>query len=104
MSRWVTVASVADCRAGEMHCVKVEKLRVLIANTEGQFYAVDELCSHEDATLCQGALQGLRIKCPLHGSRFDLLTGQPLEDPATEPLRTYPVRVEQEQIQIRLED
>lgn len=104
MSHWRSVARVADCRIGEMYCIKREQQRILIANVAGQFYAVDQRCSHEDASLCQGALQGLRIKCPLHGSRFDLISGQALEDPATAPLRTYAVRVEQEQIYILLDD
>ena len=70
---------------------------------EGTFYAVDDLCTHEDASLSTGRLDGDRVKCPLHGSRFCLRTGEPQEEPADEALRCYPVRVEGDQVVIELE-
>ncbi len=72
--------------------------RLLLANVEGQFFLVQEMCSHEDVSLYLGCLQGKTLKCSLHGSRFDLSTGQPLDEPADEPLQIYPVRVENGQI------
>jgi nitrite reductase/ring-hydroxylating ferredoxin subunit len=55
---------------------------------------VDDTCTHEEASLSSGVLRGGLVKCPLHGSRFDVRTGEALEEPAQENLRTYPVREE----------
>ncbi len=79
---------------GRMTCLVVEGRRILVANVEGVFYATDDTCTHEDASLSSGALKGDLVKCPLHGSRFSVRTGEPMEDPAEEPLRCYPVRVQ----------
>lgn len=103
-SDFVAVTTTDACQPGQMLCVRLAGRRILIANVDGVFYAVDELCSHEEASLAKGCLQdGAKVKCPLHGSRFDLVSGQPLEDPATEPLQTYPIRVEQAQVWLQLE-
>jgi 3-phenylpropionate/trans-cinnamate dioxygenase ferredoxin subunit len=55
---------------------------------------VDDTCTHEEASLSAGVLKGELVKCPLHNSRFNVRTGEVLEEPAEEPLRTYPVREE----------
>ncbi|MGB1111048.1 MAG: Rieske (2Fe-2S) protein [Gammaproteobacteria bacterium] len=101
--QYQAVAMVGEVPVGTMHCVQVAGKRVLIANVDGVFHAVDEMCSHEDYSLCYGALQGERIKCSLHGSRFDLKTGQPLDDPADEPINVFSVKVEGEQILLALD-
>ncbi|HSH06145.1 MAG TPA: non-heme iron oxygenase ferredoxin subunit [Burkholderiales bacterium] len=88
-------AGPADAlRAGTMRCVEIGARRVLIANVEGRYYATDDRCTHEDASLSSGVLKGALVRCPLHGSRFDLRTGAALEEPAEENLRSYAVRVE----------
>ena len=72
----------------------VDGQRVLVANVNGVFYATDDTCTHEDASLSSGSLKGELVKCPLHGSRFDVRSGEPMEDPAEEWLKCYPVKVE----------
>ena len=79
---------------GKMTCVELGARRILVANVDGVFYATDDMCTHEDASLSSGSLRDDMVKCPLHGSRFSLRTGEPMEDPAEEPLRCYPVRLE----------
>jgi 3-phenylpropionate/trans-cinnamate dioxygenase ferredoxin subunit len=91
---FIKVARVEDIAPGKMTTVQAHGSTVLIANVDGTFYAIDDTCTHEDASLCMGALHGSYVRCPLHGSRFDLASGQPLEEPAEEPVRTYPVRVD----------
>lgn len=91
---YVKVARLDELPPGKMKCVDVDGLRILLARVDGELYAADDLCTHEDASLCTGSLKGHYVKCPLHGSRFDLRSGEPLEDPAEVPLRTYPVKVE----------
>ena len=92
--QWIQVATLEELPLGTMKRVEVDGRRYLVANANGSYYAVDELCSHEDVSLYLGCIQGDNIKCSLHRSRFSLKTGQPLEDPATDPLNTYPVKID----------
>jgi nitrite reductase/ring-hydroxylating ferredoxin subunit len=77
-----------------MRCVSLQDRNVLVAHTASGVFVADEMCTHEDARLCDGNLSGTLVKCPLHGSRFDLTTGEVLDDPADENLTIYPVTVE----------
>lgn len=92
------IASDAELKPGEMKRVSVNGKRALLVNAEGQYFCVDEMCSHEDYSLFFGCIQGKRIKCSLHGSYFDLANGQPLNEPADCPLRTYTVSVGEGQV------
>jgi 3-phenylpropionate/trans-cinnamate dioxygenase ferredoxin subunit len=94
MSRFVMAARVGEIPPGRMKRVDAGTRRILLANVGGHFYAVDDTCTHEDASLSSGALRGEWVKCPLHGSRFNVRTGEVMEEPATANLGTYPVRVE----------
>ncbi len=91
---FIEAVNADDLPPGRMVCVDVGGQRILVANVGGIFYAADDTCTHEDASLSSGSLKGELVKCPLHGSRFSLRTGEPIEDPAEEPLRCYPVKVE----------
>jgi 3-phenylpropionate/trans-cinnamate dioxygenase ferredoxin subunit len=92
--QWIEVASTDEIPAGGMKRVEIDGHRYLIAHTEDNFYAVDDQCSHEEVSLYLGCIQGEMIKCSLHGSRFSLKTGQPMEEPATEPIGTYALKCE----------
>jgi 3-phenylpropionate/trans-cinnamate dioxygenase ferredoxin subunit len=92
--RFVPVARTSEIQPGALCKVVVDGRAFIIANVDGTFYAVEDLCSHEDYPLSYGCLDGDRIKCSLHGSRFDLRTGEPMEEPAEEPIATFGVRVE----------
>ena len=91
-----------DLPPGAMTCVELHGRRVLVANVDGVFYATDDTCTHEDASLASGFLDGELVKCPLHGSRFSVRTGEPMEDPADEPLGCYAVKVEQGAVLVAL--
>jgi 3-phenylpropionate/trans-cinnamate dioxygenase ferredoxin subunit len=92
------VAQVADVTPGKFLKVALAGRTFLVANAGGTFYAVEDLCSHEDSPLSYGCLDGDHIKCSLHGSRFSLKTGRPTEDPADEPIATFRVQVADGQI------
>ena len=93
------VAERDQVRPGVPLRIEVAGRRLLLIRTqEDSFHAVDEFCPHEEATLANGAVRDGCIACPMHGSRFDLTTGRPLEEPATEPLGVYPVRLEGDRI------
>jgi nitrite reductase/ring-hydroxylating ferredoxin subunit len=83
-----------ELREGTMKRVDIGGRRILLANVAGRLCAVDDTCTHEEASLSTGVLQGELVKCPLHNSRFSVRTGEALEEPAEEDLRTYPVREE----------
>jgi nitrite reductase/ring-hydroxylating ferredoxin subunit len=79
---------------GTMKRIDLRGRRILLANVAGRLCAVDDTCTHEEASLSKGVLRGELVKCPLHNSRFNVCTGEALEEPAEENLRTYPVREE----------
>ncbi|MCU7846028.1 MAG: non-heme iron oxygenase ferredoxin subunit [Candidatus Thiodiazotropha sp. (ex Monitilora ramsayi)] len=99
--QWVEVATIDELPIGKMKRVEIEGHRYLIANAEGNIYAVDDQCSHEDISLYLGCIQGENIKCSLHGSRFSLKTGEPLEAPADEPIGTYETRINVKKVLIK---
>ena len=100
--QYTTVASLKDLKTSKLLCVKPQGLRLALAYVDGKVFAVDDMCTHEDASLSKGSLHGECVKCPLHGSRFDLNTGAALDDPAEDPVRTYPVKIEGDDIRVRL--
>lgn len=98
---WIIVANTDELADGQMKRVAVDGLRLLLVNDKGSYYAIDEMCSHEDYSLYFGCVVNGRIKCSLHGSYFDLTSGQALDEPAQEPIRTYPVKVVDHAIRVK---
>ena len=98
MSAYVRVARVSDVPPGTVRRVEVAGRRVALANVDGQFYAVDDTCTHEEASLSEGGLSGEILVCPLHGSRFNVRTGRVLSLPAVRSIAVYPVRVEGDEV------
>jgi len=98
----VVVANAADVPPGKMIQVRVAGRCLLVANVDGTFFAAADTCTHEDASLSSGSLRGAFVKCPLHGSRFDLRTGRAMDDPAEADLQVFPVTMDGDRIQVRL--
>ena len=90
----VDAGLAAELAPGSMRRADLAGRRILLANVGGRICAADDTCTHEDASLSRGSLEGALVKCPLHGSRFNVCTGEPMEEPAEASLRTYPVLVE----------
>ena len=89
------VASVTDLPIDSLKLVDVESTPICLVHAEsGEWFAINDVCSHEDFSLSMGELWGVQIECPQHGSRFDLRTGHPDVLPAVEPVPVYPVKVE----------
>src|SRR3970040_3180585 len=97
---FVQAATAGELAPGRMKRLDIGNRRILLANVGGRYYAVDDTCTHEDASLSAGFLQGEWVKCPLHGSRFNVRTGEVVEEPASEKLATYPVRIEADEVWI----
>ena len=92
------VCSVSDVAEGSAHRVVVDGTPIAVVHTEGKWFAVSDICSHADVSLAEGEVDGCTLECWLHGSRFDLRTGQPSGPPATTPVPVYPVSVEGETV------
>jgi 3-phenylpropionate/trans-cinnamate dioxygenase ferredoxin subunit len=92
----VRVAAVSDVPEGTAHTVEIAGHKIAIVNAGGTFYALDDTCSHAEASLGEGEVDTdeLTVECPLHGSQFSLETGKPRTLPAFEPVSTYTVRIE----------
>ena len=99
---WLDVGTDADLEPGTMKRLDIDQRPVLLANVEGTVVAVADTCTHEDASLSGGALDGVYIRCPLHGSRFCLLNGKAVDDPAEIDLETFPIKIEHGRILIEL--
>jgi 3-phenylpropionate/trans-cinnamate dioxygenase ferredoxin subunit len=101
--RWTPVCALADVPEGTAVRVDVGDEPVCIAHTEGQVFAIRDVCSHAEVPLSEGELEGTTVECWLHGSRFDLRTGEPTGLPATEPVPIYETSVEDGTVLVRLE-
>ena len=101
-AHWVRVAGRGDLAAGEVIGVEAGGHSIAIYDCDGTLYATDNICTHAYACLSDGWLDGETIECPLHAARFDVRTGAVLDPPATEDLKTYPVRVTGADIEVAL--
>lgn len=102
MSGFVAIAAEDELQPAQMKRVVVDGKRLLLCNSDGKYFVVDEMCSHEDYSLYLGCIKDDKIKCSLHGSYFDLQTGQPTCDPADQPIKTYPVKIEEGQVWVQI--
>jgi 3-phenylpropionate/trans-cinnamate dioxygenase ferredoxin component len=95
VAEWVEVALASDIPPGHAARIEIDEVPIAIFNLDGTFYALDDTCSHAEASLSDGDLDPERcaIECPLHGSTFDLRTGEPLTLPAVEPVRVHRIEV-----------
>jgi 3-phenylpropionate/trans-cinnamate dioxygenase ferredoxin subunit len=99
----VQVLRADDLGPGEGRRVVVGNHPVAVFHTEGRLFAIDDTCTHQDASLSEGWLEGCLIECPLHASFFDLRTGEVTSPPAKKPVRTYHVEVRDGMIEVDLD-
>jgi 3-phenylpropionate/trans-cinnamate dioxygenase ferredoxin component len=102
----IVLGATADVPAGAGKTFMVENHPIAVFQVEGRFYALDDTCSHADASLGVGEVDSdeLCVECPLHGSLFDLATGTPRTLPAFAPVKTYKVWVEHDQLFVEYPD
>lgn len=103
MSEWLTVGQAAGLAEGTMLTATHGDLYLAVARVNGELYAFDDTCSHEWCPLSEGRLDEYEVICRCHGSSFDIQTGAVLLPPATEPIKTYPVRVTGDEIQVQVD-
>ena len=104
LTEFVKVARVDDIAPGQRLKIDFEEETVLIFNVNGQFYCIADLCTHDDGPLDDGSLMGYQIECPRHGALFDIRSGKALCLPATSPVPTFAVKVEEGDIYVESPD
>ena len=76
--------------------------QIALFNCEGQFYAIDDMCSHAEASLSEGEVYDCKVECPLHGAEFDLKTGEAKTLPATQPVVSYKTDLDDEYLYLEV--
>ncbi|MGQ0802358.1 MAG: Rieske (2Fe-2S) protein [Actinomycetota bacterium] len=101
MAEFVKVTDAAAI-GEDLAAFKVKGARIAIANAAGSFHAFDDTCTHLQCSLAEGTLEEAVVTCRCHGSQFDVTTGAVLRGPAQEPVRSYPVRVENGALEVKI--
>ena len=91
---FVRVSDIKDIQPSTMKAVEVAGEKICVANVEGKYYAIGNVCTHVGGPLAEGTLEGYEIECPWHGSKFDVRSGEPTRPPAKRPEPTYEIKVE----------
>lgn len=100
MSEWVAVTSVRGFEPGDREIFDLDGVQIVLLNVNGEYFAIEDKCSHADVELNNGFVDGETIACPLHGAKFCLRSGKALTPPAYEEIETFPVRVQDGVIQV----
>ncbi|QJD30026.1 non-heme iron oxygenase ferredoxin subunit [Methylococcus geothermalis] len=101
MNDWIDIAPADGFPEGGHVVADLDGIPVAVFKLGGEFYAIEDACTHDGAEIASGRLDGGEITCPRHGARFCLKTGKVLAPPAYEDLTCFPVRVEGGMIQVR---
>jgi 3-phenylpropionate/trans-cinnamate dioxygenase ferredoxin subunit len=99
---FIPVGTVEELKNGERLFLEIDGKPIVIININGEYYAIGDVCSHDDGPVGEGNLEGYEIICPRHGARFDIRTGKALALPAFVDIPAYPVRLAGDQIEIGL--
>jgi len=104
MPEFTKVASVGEIPDGQGKCVELNGNRVAVFNVGGQFYAIDDTCTHEDGPLSEGEVdpETMEVSCPWHNACFDLRTGEVTCPPAFEPVNAYTTRVNGDDVEVQV--
>ena len=93
-TNWIDAAAQDEVPQDDVIAVSAGGREVALYGVDGEVYATDNICTHGQARLCEGFLEGHEIECPLHQGKFDVRTGAPTCAPVTEAIRSYPVKIE----------
>jgi 3-phenylpropionate/trans-cinnamate dioxygenase ferredoxin component len=102
MAEYVSVAKASELEDGEIRVFDIDGQIIAVAYVGGSFYAFDDTCTHEMCSLSEGDLDGTTVICPCHEGEYDITTGEVLDGPPPEPVATYPVRVEDDEILVEV--
>lgn len=100
MTEWIDVGPEGSIEPGDHRLLEAGDTEVAVFNVDGRYFALENLCSHEEFPIAGGTIDDDCITCPLHDAEFDLHTGEALTPPAEDPIPTFPVRVQDGMIQV----
>lgn len=104
MNEFLTVARTDQVPEGTLKVFRVQGRRIAVSRVGGEFYAIDDLCTHDEGPLGEGALSGDEVECPRHGARFNVRTGAATRMPAVTPVKVHAVRVDGPNVQVKWSD
>jgi 3-phenylpropionate/trans-cinnamate dioxygenase ferredoxin subunit len=104
MAEFVKVINLSELSEGGKALAEVDGQPIALFHVEGHVYAIDDVCTHDGGPLAEGELEGVEIRCPRHGARFDVRTGQALCLPAFEPVRVHRVEVRGDEVYVALDE
>ncbi len=102
MGDFVKAASTGEISPGQCRLVVLKGKEIVVFNVGGDFFALDNLCTHEEGPLCEGEIEGHEVTCPWHGAKFDIRTGEVLCDPAYEDVARHNLRVSGTDIEVEV--
>lgn len=102
MNEFHFAADVSEVPANSTKLVEIDDQLVLVVNTGDGYYCIDDVCTHDGGTLCDGTLEGNEIACPRHGAKFDVRTGAATKMPATQATGCHDVQIDGSKILVRL--
>jgi 3-phenylpropionate/trans-cinnamate dioxygenase ferredoxin subunit len=104
MPESIQVAVRAELPPGSKKLVDLDGRAIAVFNIDGEYFAIDDVCTHDGGPLAEGELEGSEIRCPRHGARFDVRSGRALCLPAVEPVATHSVEIRGEGIFVSIDD
>jgi nitrite reductase/ring-hydroxylating ferredoxin subunit len=102
MAEFRKIAKIGDIEPDKGKCFEVDGRRIAVFNLGGSYHAIDDMCTHAEASLSEGEVSGDEIMCPLHFATFNIMTGACTGPPADEDVRSYPVRVTGDDIEVEV--
>tara|TARA_B100000749_G_C18133128_1_gene344705 strand:+ start:60 stop:365 length:306 start_codon:yes stop_codon:yes gene_type:complete len=99
---FIKLGEISDIPNGTVKLYHVNNREIAICNANGEIYAVDNMCTHEEGSLEEGELENCELECPLHGARFDVRNGEVMQGPAVMPLDTFEVRITNNTIEVKV--
>ncbi len=102
LGNWIKACDTDKVGNGELFGFDHDDKKILLANLDGKIFATDRICTHEEADLSTGILSEEGVRCPLHLSVFDLNTGKPQNLPAEESLKTYNVKIDNNEVYVEV--
>ncbi|EAU55265.1 non-heme iron oxygenase ferredoxin subunit [Mariprofundus ferrooxydans] len=104
MAEWMDVGEIGELPPGSRKIFNTPYCEIAVFNLAGEFFAIEDVCSHDGGELASGVCEGDQIICPRHGARFCIRNGRALTPPAYEDISTFPVRIENGMVQIDIDD
>ena len=102
VAEWVKVAELNRCPPGNLLGIEVGNLSIVLANVDGDVYALEDRCSHQDFPLSDGELEQNQLECIYHGATFDVCTGRATQLPAIRPVTSFAVEVRNQEIFVQI--